>query len=531
MPVTLKLTFPAGRYHATPWGRHVNEGVPEWPPSPWRLLRALIATWKRKCADLGESQVRAALEPLAVPPLFRLPPARAAHTRHYMPLNERTVRDVKGGGTTLVFDTFVAVGRSDPVIVHWPDAELAPDNRAALGCIVSQLTTFGRAEGWVHAELLDGGTVDVNCGPAAMATDGELVSVFCPDPATAFDDEHYPKHDAKKLSKGQVKSADFLFDCPPWHLCLDTETIHEKKWPRVPGARWVSYERRADAFTASAAKPAVSTGGREKPTVARFLLDGPVLPLVTDTVRVAEAVRRAVMSRFGARCRRRPEQAAAFLRPGTTDRYASPVLAGKDAAGRPLAGHRHAHYLPTADGTDPRRVTHVTAYAPDGFGPDEAAALAGLRDVRLGDDRLRVQLVGLGRPGDFTAPLFGRSATWASATPVVAHRHLKLRGTKRDAPPPAGPDGRPCIVAVLVGELVGRLGVGRLADVRVEARTTGGVRGVEFHRGRNRPGDDGFARPFGLLRLTFAEPVSGPLCLGYGSHYGLGSFLPVGVAR
>jgi len=32
MPVTIKLNFPAGRYHATPWGRHVNEGVAEWPP-------------------------------------------------------------------------------------------------------------------------------------------------------------------------------------------------------------------------------------------------------------------------------------------------------------------------------------------------------------------------------------------------------------------------------------------------------------------------------------------------------------------
>ena len=54
MSITLKLTFPAGRYHATPWGRHVNEGVPEWPPSPWRLLRALVAVWKRACPDLPE---------------------------------------------------------------------------------------------------------------------------------------------------------------------------------------------------------------------------------------------------------------------------------------------------------------------------------------------------------------------------------------------------------------------------------------------------------------------------------------------
>ncbi len=41
---TLIFRFPAGRYHATPWGHHVNEGLIEWPPSPWRLLRALLAT-------------------------------------------------------------------------------------------------------------------------------------------------------------------------------------------------------------------------------------------------------------------------------------------------------------------------------------------------------------------------------------------------------------------------------------------------------------------------------------------------------
>ena len=35
---TLRVRFPAGRYHATPWGNHVNEGQIEWPPSPWRVL-------------------------------------------------------------------------------------------------------------------------------------------------------------------------------------------------------------------------------------------------------------------------------------------------------------------------------------------------------------------------------------------------------------------------------------------------------------------------------------------------------------
>ena len=39
----LAIRFVAGRYHATPWGRHVNEADVAWPPEPWRLLRAFVA--------------------------------------------------------------------------------------------------------------------------------------------------------------------------------------------------------------------------------------------------------------------------------------------------------------------------------------------------------------------------------------------------------------------------------------------------------------------------------------------------------
>jgi CRISPR-associated protein Csb2 len=93
MPVVIKLTFLGGRYHATPWGRHVNEGVPEWPPSPWRLLRALVAVWKRTCPHLEVASVKRVLEELVHPPLFHLPPHCVAHTRHYMPWEKKGPQD------------------------------------------------------------------------------------------------------------------------------------------------------------------------------------------------------------------------------------------------------------------------------------------------------------------------------------------------------------------------------------------------------------------------------------------------------
>lgn len=527
MPVTLKLLFPAGRYHATPWGRHVNEGIPEWPPSPWRLLRAFIATWRRKCPDLIEASVRPVLAQLLLAPIFHLPPARVAHTRHYMPLGKKSVVELPVAPTTLIFDTFIALGRKEPVVIHWPGATLSAEESLVLVRLIESLTTLGRAEGWISAELIENPTIDWNCVPsAAPDRDQELVSVFCPDPETAFGDDHYPPlPDAKKLKKG-LKPDDYLFDCPRWHLCLDTEIIQAERWPRAPGARWISYARPADAFTRSAVPVLPQPKQQKPPTVARLLLDGPVLPLVTDAVRVAEAVRRALMSRFQARCRRRPEQSQAYLieRSEDGDRYSSQVFSGKDWTSKPLCSHRHAYYLPTAEGSDPRRITHVTLFAHNGLNPDEVAALAGLRDVKAGELELRTQLIALGSPCDFTARLFGPSQVWVSATPFIGPAHVGRRGRER------------YLRKSLKRELRRMTELGYLeshatpADVRelpaMSSERRGCPRAVEFRRGRTRLGDDGYARPFGFFTLSFSKPVRGPISVGYGSHYGLGLFRP-----
>jgi len=497
MPVTIKLTFAAGRYHATPWGRHVNEGVPEWPPSPWRLLRALVAVWKRTCADVSEAQVRRILEALAQPPCFQLPPHRVAHTRHYMPLGQKSPREMTGGGTTLVFDTFVSVSRNAPLYIGWRDVDLPAQDREVLGKLLGNLSSLGRAEGWVQAELFDD-AVELPIGPAAE-TDLNPVPVICPDPSTAFSAQHYPVLDAKKLASGKINPKEYLFDCPRWHLCLDTETIHANRWPTVPGSRWVNYSRPPEATMtpATVSPPAVRTH-----TVARFRLDAAVLPLVTDTLPWAEAVRSTLL-----RLRQ------------------SPALGGKDAAGQPLQEHRHAYFLPS-DEDDDGRLDHLTLVAERGFDPADLTALQRLRRVHRQDGELHLVLVGLGAPGDFPTALFGPSDTWVSATPYVATRYPKRRGQKRDAPADCAtpqqfaaanlrrelarrPDLPPCTVELLAGS-------GR----RQQWRT------LQFHRFRVKSGDDGGRRPAAALRLTFARPVAGPICLGHSAHFGLGLFVP-----
>ncbi len=519
MAVIIKLTFPAGRYHATPWGRHVNEGVPEWPPSPWRLLRALIAVWKRTSPGLPASQIRRLLEPMAEPPRFSLPPFGVAHTRHYMPWEKKGPAD-----RTLVLDTFITLGRRDPLFMGWPGADMAPDDRAVLSKLLANLSTLGRAESWVHAELLDG-TVDFPLGPAESC-DLDPVPVLCPDPATAFGDEHYPTPDPRKLAKGKLNPSDFLFQCPRWHLCLDTETIHSNKWAIVPGARWVNYTR---PLPASAAATRSRPTDQKRPTVARFLLDGPVLPLLTDTLPVAEAFRHGLLRLFQRHCHRKKY--------GHADRpyqelFRSEVLSGKDAEGQILRQHRHAFYLPTAEGSDSRWITHLTITAAAGFGPDDVAALNAFRILQLDTEspQLQVQLVGLGDRQDFRAPLLGESTVWISATPFLVTRYPKLRGRKRDRPEDYA---SPQVFAhhVLHQELCRRSDLPPIVSIEpVEGIGPRRLRPIQFKRFRSKLNDDGGRRPGGAFRVTFAAQVRGPLCVGHSCHFGLGLFIPLATS-
>lgn len=517
MPVTLRLTFPAGRYHATLWGRHVNEGVPEWPPSPWRLLRALVAVWRRTRPDLSTDSVRRVLASLLSPPDFHLPDHRVAHTRHYMPWEKKGPQD-----RTLVLDTFVSVSRHAPVIVHWRDAGLADNERTTLRSLVQNLASLGRAESWVDAELTDD-VCEWNCIPSTSASNS--VPVFCPDPEKALANSHYPVHDSKSLKRG-LKPGELLFDCPAWHLCLDTQTIHSERWPSVPGACWLNYSRPMEFVpTRIRTRPTL----RQRPTVARFVIDGPVLPLVTETVRVAEEIRRRAMGRFQDWCERHPQHAAEFRRLNTTDdedgpRYSSPILSGKDQYGHLIASRDHVYYLPMAEGSDLRRISHVTLYSSMGFGDGEVAALSSIRTLGPHEDGMRVQLIALGQQTQFSNSLFTTARTWCSVSPYLGPAHIGLRSQARYIRKAIRREWRRLSSQVEQWRGVELVKIDELS--REEVQRVGRPQAFEFRRARSKYGET--YRPAKYYRLGFSRPICGPLSLGYGSHFGLGLFAALG---
>lgn len=209
-----------------------------------------------------------------------------------------------------------------------------------------------------------------------------------------------------------------------------------------------------------------------------------------------------------------------------------PELTGKDDRGQPLrCEHRHAHFIPLSlDARNPKRIDHVLVHAPMGFGPLALRALRRLRRTwAKGMDDIAVTLIGIGKRESFRKvggdpiPELGSGTTWVSRTPFVPSRFLKSHG-------------KDSVEGQLRAELE-RRGLPDLAApprIAVPTDESDAGRRARWFRGfaRTRHGNGG-TPPAGLFHvtLTLARPIEGPICLGWGCHFGLGLFEPADVGR
>lgn len=477
MAVGIGLRFLAGRYHATPWGKHVNEGIAEWPPSPWRLLRSLVAVWQTRTRHGETAELAHALHGLLPFPEYELPPATLGHTRHYMPLFN--------GAKTLVFDAFVAVAPESELIVLWKNVTLNSEEEASLNSVLGRLGYLGRAESWCAARLLSKEECDrvtPNCMPL-----GTTVSREALEPVRVL-----------AASEGAVKPT---LPAMKWPLCVETPEIRKKRLSDPPGSLWMTYMRPKECFT-----PAIRGTGRGRKyvtTVIRYALDGTVLPLALEALSVGELARRFIQGIYGKQ----------------NDGRSSEVLSGKTAAGDPLTGHVHAHFLASDDDLD-GRLDHLAVFAAGGFDEAELRALESFTRLRQvgGKPDLNTLLTGAGQVGDFVGmPSFGPAIAWRSATPFCPVRHAKTRSGKVVD----GPEDQ------LRLELL-RRGLPEPREIRPLERCVlsdgRSVRWIEFRKERIF-GEGSRGQSIGLgFEIRFDKPVSGPIALGYGCHFGLGQF-------
>lgn len=532
MPVSVALSFPAGRFHATPWGHYVNEALPEWPPSSWRFIRAIVAVWKRKLPQMDRTLMESMLTELACKaPDYYLPPATLGHTRHFMPLDS-----TDESKRTKVFDAFIAIAPDAEVVLHWADADLG-SNREFFALLLSQLGYFGRSESWCSARLLtDCDSFEpskLNCKASPPGPREESVRVLTTDPVN--------------WNGWAYSSTDIVRPDPSWNLLAETADQHLERWSEPPGSRWVAYARPADCFVPRPTlRPKSDGDAKTNFIIARFVLDvaeGRRLPLVTETVAFAEEVRRQLGREYAGVVRQRHR---AIRIEWNDPRLFSPMFYGKDDRGAPARSHHHAFFLPTDEDLD-GRIDQITIFAAGRFSRDDISALDRLRSLSFGkestaeidDDGVsrrrtthRLLLIGLDghRP---TYGLFGPSKAWVSATPYIAFRHLKSNGRKRDNPEFIPREAMPEFMTHVIREDwnqrddLSHFPVPEIEFLPDPLDTLGWrFRSLQFRRGRNRPGDDGYSRLFGTFRLTFPEPISGPICLGYANHFGMGLFRP-----
>lgn len=237
------------------------------------------------------------------------------------------------------------------------------------------------------------------------------------------------------------------------------------------------------------------------PDVAYYAVVGR-RPPVTKTVKIADAVRTAVMSQAG-RLRR--------------DRYVPQSLSGHDARGRPLrTDHSHASWLPVDNDGD-GLIDHVAVYAKNGFEPSTRRAFAAATEVRSRRNHLiSLRFVGLYDSEDMATrcPLFGEGDTWTSSTPYYPPWHSKANfGTTEQIKRELQSRRMP---------LAQRISHNDGAVVRADASTVPARLFESIRSGRNPP--HGVGR---YMTVIFGRCVKGPVLLGANSHFGLGAFAPI----
>ncbi len=487
--IGLEVSFLAGRFHGNGWHHAHNEGIPEWPPSPWRLLRALVSA--SYAEELSATDVEPLLERLSGLPRYRLPLAVDAHTRHYMPDT-----DDANHKKTKVFDAFVAVegGARDPrpVTMAWP-VDLSENERELLARLCRRVSYVGRAESWAEVNVVDVNGDRWDCWPDEREQRAGAIALLALSPAQEF-------AAWVREQPGPGRGRDIprtLWDV----LTFDGERYRSEGWSSIPGTRLVRYVFAEPPFR----RAVVPSSGRKpsvRPTVARFAIRSAVLPRLHEAVAVGERLRISAMSQS--------KQVSG---------QAKPVLSGHGE----VSNHQHAMYLSTAD--DPTNakggfIDHVVIAARGGFDDEDIMALQRLRRIwgRGGHD-IELVLTELGRSVDIggttppRAAVLAESRIWESITPFVPTRHPKtVRGVDVDT----------------VRDQLCR-GCEQLLGVRPVNVQPVGDRAEWSRFRRRRLSGGGRCGPdlaFGA-RLVFEQPVRGPIAVGYGAHFGLGVFMAV----
>ena len=451
---------------------------PEWPPSPWRLLRGLAAVWFDANPPLfTEAERDDLLQALgrASPPAQWLPPVSFAEIPYYQPILTSRPQD-----RVLHFDHFAVLSEGDDGACFCFDYDLALSarQRSGLTLLLARMTYFGRAESRARLALVEAPPRHLH---RVAPADGRSLS--------------------NKIRRRVLVTRDTF--CAPdlWageagggHL-VQAMIDEGRKGP--PNTDWIDYTLppmlvRPQLARRQAAAPEVPPGV----AAVRFGLFRRVPIHLSELVRVAREIRDQAASRF--------ESAA-----GAPSRR----LTGREPDGNVARGHRHAFWLPEPD-TGDGYLKECTVWLPDGSGgidQRELDALLGVQRIFRGDD---YPILVVPERVIETCPEPAPSRRWRSLTPFLAPLHAR-RGRREPTPSEQ--------LQRMVEETTGAHPRVTLTSAPGSLGTLTPVRTHFYQRGSWR----WTKRVAAWFELEFDHAVVIPRPVGTDAHFGLGQFVSV----
>ncbi len=428
--LALRLTFPWGRYYAHPWGLNpARLREAEWPPSPWRLLRALAAGWFRAhqgCAPTPE--LRSLLETLGRElPDIAVGPVTFSQAVHWQPNFGAADKDDRASAVykrTRHENHFAAT--EDPVVFRWNSVTLSEEQCSLLDVILANVSYLGRAESICKVEQINENDLPRQGWCFPCLKDGEPIrriaedcrDLFCPNPNDFQSDDLWSRREGRARQNPN--------DAPP-HLVEDL-LAHQ---PLPDGARSVSYQMPEGWPGRWVVRVAKTIRRRTAPTPApriarylRFALQCRIHIPLKFTVPLAEQFRAAAIWHFS---KMAGNGASSF------------ALSGHDKPEDLVGEHQHAFYLPLG----PREgngswLEELHIWCPYGFTQVEIEALMRVERLDWGGGKypIRPVLMAISNtvPGD--CPIAAgqiSSSIWRSRTPFVPPRYFyrgSLHGAK-----------------------------------------------------------------------------------------------------
>ncbi|MHB8898922.1 MAG: type I-G CRISPR-associated protein Csb2 [Thermoguttaceae bacterium] len=531
MPLILEQSFPLGGFHATRWNQNAFEDRHgEWPPSPWRLLRALAARWFQYARETGDQDEVARDELLqqlaSQPPAFCLPaftwrgePALHQYQKIEVAWTDASAKAAayKKPKTTLAVDVFRALSPAECVIWIWDTIDLSPQLTDLLKELLKRILYFGRAE--THCRFAVGSTPTqdlVRCELSSTSKTDSPVLVATPGEKLALD-SLLASTDAPLLKGRQI---------PPgtvWNYARVPQVPHVRVLPSRKSKLPVDLQ------------------------VIQFALGGRVYPEQAHWVRVIEKFRGCVL-KHAARIVSQGEYASYRDLPADL-RDRLKLLSGKDGGDRACQGHQHAYFFLYPDEIgNPTRLIAYRRVAFDSTSDQHfevEAILAASREAifwQRGSPDWSLRLVPL--PFETPAPTCCRldapwSAVWGSATPFVPpnrrrfreNGRLRARETavallrKALSETLIAKASKASVIAVQAIDKEGYPFASRLDQDPPEPNwvTIHETRSERHERlqSRARP-----VRPGFRFRVEFSQPICGPILVGHSCHFGLGLFVP-----